>query len=356
MSQAIGGDLRRARSTLEAVIRAGGSERREGLIGLVAVLGALGEGQRARRLVDDLLARGGSQPWLIPVKMRLMLDAGEVDAAAALAARHEEAPLEIALAALIRAGRWEEAISRYEARVPRKQRVRTVMGALMAGLALEYHRVGLERGARKALKQAEAWAPESGLTALAGATLHTRPNDRTRADAVLTETAPHLLPLVETQRLEPTRRLRRPTSSKKAAGADESPLTRAQALYEDGSVETALGVLRVHLDDHPDDHQVRAVYGRWIVEHGEPADWKAELREIAEHLPVEPPPAAVRSVCRRCGYTGPEAWFVCPRCDALDQVAPARAGVMPEIDVVKPSSEGARLADLLHRGASEEGA
>ncbi|MCA9545392.1 MAG: hypothetical protein KC613_13405 [Myxococcales bacterium] len=93
------------------------------------------------------------------------------------------------------------------------------------------------------------------------------------------------------------------------------------------------------MDDAPDDLTVRAQYALWLTDHGEPADWRAELRAWAER---STPASTAAFRCEACGFTGAHAWVICARCDGLEtlQVVPAPAEGLPVVGV------GARLADL----------
>lgn len=336
----IAGDLAGARRVLEQAVRSGGANRRDALVGLMAVLNAQGEAELAGRLLDDLLKRTRGARWLVPLKVRLALDAGQVDEAAAWARRTPSLAPSLAVAALVRAGRWEEALARYEDQVPRKRRQGQLWAALLSGCALEYHGMGQGRGAKRALKRAEGITGEGLLTQVAGAIIHGG-EEGARAAAGALRHAPWLTSIDET--------VFPPEASVEMPVTEAEIIEEAQGAFDRGEIERALGLLRSHLDDHPAAWPVRRIYDEWLLQHGEPADWKHELREILEHLPRRRAKVG-QPMCGRCGYTAHEPFFICPRCDTLGEVRPAADGPPSEMPRRDPSSRGARLSDLVGRG------
>ncbi|MFN3202433.1 MAG: tetratricopeptide repeat protein [Bradymonadia bacterium] len=346
LHHALSGDLAGARRVLEQAVKAGGPGRRDALVGLMAVLNAQGEAALAKQIIDDLLRRTRGARWLIPLKVRLALDAGQVAEAASWARRTPELPTGLAVAALVRAGRWEEALARYEDQVPRKRRAPHVWAALLSGCALEYAQMGQGKGAKRALKRAESLSSESLLPAVAGAVIHSSEPDKDMASARAVRLAPWLSSFDET--------LFPPEASVEVASTEMEVLEEAQAAFDAGAVERALGLLRSHLDERPRAWQVRRRYDEWLLEHGEPSDWKHELREVLVHLPNELGQVG-QPMCGRCGYTTDEPFFICPRCDTLGAVRPAAEGPPSEMPRRDPSSKGARLTDLVGSGPPRSG-
>lgn len=328
LALALDGDLAEARDILARRVRSGGSDGLDALIGLVAVLKAEGDLERARALLDRLAARQASAPWLHAMRLRLALDAGRLDDACRLVDEGDDVPLEMALAALGRAGRWSDALRHYRGAVPRRQRDPATEAALAAGCASELQREGQSRSARRALRRALALDPDGVLPLAIAADLHPRDAERHRFARMLAEHLPGRAPVVPEAVREARRR------------------------YAEGAHEAALGIVRDHLEVAPRDWVVRRLYARWIVERGAPDDWRAELAEIvglltaddAEPLPVE---------CGRCGHTEREPFAICPRCDALGSIrAVARRRDDPGRGV--PSSAGAALTELLAAGEGPE--
>lgn len=110
LALALDGDLGRARDILTEAVRGGGPEAIDALVGLVAVLRAEGDLGRARTMLDRLAARQGPTPWLDAMRLRIALDDGRLDDACRLVDAGTEVPLEMAIAALARGGRWADAL------------------------------------------------------------------------------------------------------------------------------------------------------------------------------------------------------------------------------------------------------
>lgn len=332
LALALDGDLTRARHILEERVRLGGAERVDALVGLVAVLKAEGRADRARELLDRLAGRIQA-PWLDAMRVRLALDAGEVEAAATLVDATPELPLELALAALGRADRWSDALRRYRATLPRRLRDTELEGALAAGCAFELTRAHHTRSARRALKRALALDPEGVLPLLVAARLHPKETERHRSARKLAGRLPGFGPS--------------PTSNPRVEA-----LQAAVSLDESGEREAALGAVRDILEQTPRAWDVRGVYARWIIESGTPDDWRTELAELVEllaHDDSEASPVA----CRACRYKSNTPFAICPRCDAIGSIelVERRADHAPDPG---SSAVGTALTELLATpGAAE---
>lgn len=331
LALALDGDLAGARSILAELVGRGGPDGLDGLVGLVAVLKAEGDLTRARALLDRLSTRHPGAPWLDAMRLRLALDDGRLEDACCLVDGGAEVPLEMALAALGRAGRWADALRRYRQSVPRRQREPETEAALAAGCAAELMRAGQPRSARRALKRALSLDPNGVLPLAVAADMHPRDGERHRLARALGERLP----------------------GRHGDPPEPEAVQRAREQWAAGDHEVALGILRDHLEDSPRDWMVRRLYARWIVEVGVADDWRAELAEVValladdgdEQSPVE---------CARCGHVEREPFAVCPRCDALGSLR----GVARRRDDGGrgvPSSAGAALAELM-ASTPEDGA
>lgn len=320
---ALDGELARARSLMEARVRSTRGGDPDAVLGLLAILRAEGRHGRAAALVQALLRRQPA-PWLVAAGVRISLDAGQPVRAAAFARGAATLPLDLRVAALVRAGRPQEALTALAGRVGRKESTPAQLGSVLALLALELARAGDERGARRRFKRALALAPEAVAVLVAATRLHVRPADRTRAAARLAERC---------GRTSPTE-----------AGIDEGGvLAPARAAFADGRVEEALGRLRDRLDVAPADERVRRQYEAWLVVHGQPPDWRAALAERTE-VGGGAAAAPVVLACSHCGLALPEPVFLCPRCDRFDTLQRGEVEVVRP--GVRPSAVGARIVDI----------
>lgn len=323
LALALDGDLAGAREILAREVRSGGAIGLDALVGLIAVLKAEGDLARARALLDRLAVRRPNAPWLDAMRLRLALDDGRLDDACRLVDDGAEVPLEMAIAALGRAGRWADALRRYRQSVGRRQRDAQIEAALAAGCAVELQRQGQPRGARRALRRALALDAQGVLPLAVAAGLHPKDAERHRLARTLGERLP--------------------------GQHGETPLpeavVRAMARWDEGDHEVALGILRDTLEHSPADWAVRRLYARWIVEVGSADDWRAELAEIVGLL-AEADDEPVPVECGRCGHVEPEPFAICPRCDALGSI---RAVARRRDDRRRgmPSSAGSALAELM---------
>ncbi|MGK0358609.1 MAG: putative Zn-dependent protease [Bradymonadia bacterium] len=320
LAYALDGNLPEARARLTHLVRAGGGDRPDAVLGLVAVLRAQGDFARAAAIVRGLQARQAT-PWLRSLCVRLCLDAGHVDRAAAFV--DESTPDDLGLAALCRADEWSAGLARLQAMTAPVDAA-TEAGVL-AGWAADRLRNGEDRSARKRLKRAVALAPESVAVLAIQSRFAARPIDRTRAEAALDARV--------------GRNLRRED------GIDAPTaelLVRAETLVKESNVEAAMGILRDALDRTPENEPTRAAYDRLILEHGAPEDWRAALADRAEMRPVvlvAPPTLG----CGRCGLVTDASFFVCPRCDRFDTL---QADIVALQTGVHPSAAGCGVEDL----------
>ncbi len=363
---ALDGDLTRARALMEARVRSTRGTDPDAVLGLLAILRAEGNHARAAALVVALLRRRPAA-WLFAAGVRICLDAGQPARAAALARKASEdprrpvgrkgdldghpprggpLPLDLQVAAFVRAGRPDEALSVLAGRVGRKESTPAQLGSVQAILALQLARTGDERGARRRLKRAVALAPEALAVLVAASKLHGRPAERARAAARLAErvgVGGHEGHPVA-QGSAPARSPRPGRTPSAEVGIDEGgALGLARAAFLDGKVEEALGRLRDRLDAAPDDERVRRQYEAWLLAHGQPADWRAALAERAERGVGRLSEEAVLA-CDHCGFVAQEPVFLCPRCDRFDTLH--RAPAVAPRPGVRPSAAGARLVDL----------
>ena len=334
MALALTGDLVGARQMLERLVRES-ADRADALIGLVAVLRASGELDRAAAIVERLAA-GSEFTWIRALQVRLALDVGELDRAADIVSAHPSLPMSIQLAAMVRAGRWEDALARYQQGTPRRSRDRAVLAALLSGCAAQYTREGAIRGARRALKRALALDPEGLLPLAVAARIAEREAAREDFGRRAAERAPWLaLSDPETFPI-----------SKADADPERAVLAEARERFDAGEIESALGNLRDHLDRHPDAWIVRNQYDRWLIEKGEPADWRAELAEVLERIPTSEREKSYPVACRACGFLAIMPFYICPRCDGLGTAgtAAAESASGPRGG---PSRKGSEIAELL---------
>jgi tetratricopeptide (TPR) repeat protein len=243
-------------------------------------------------------------PWLTALRVRLALDTGAVDAAIELVEADGAVPSELAVAAFARGGRWRDAHTRYRKDTSRKARREDYEANLLGGLAVELAGAGDDRGARKALKKAQSLDSSALLVALAAERMRLK-GEGPEAVGPVRARVPWLFP---------------------AAGGPIAPddaaqvvLDEARAQYNLGQIELALGQLRDALEARPHLHALRMQYADWILDSGEPSDWRAELSEVLEML-HRLEPNRVRPSCGECGFHGIHPFAVCPRCNAVGSV------------------------------------
>ncbi|MBU0553767.1 hypothetical protein KKF91_11110 [Myxococcota bacterium] len=321
LAHALEGDWAGAEAILKAVIKEGADDPVDAYIALIAVIRASGHPERAARITAQL-AQGGA-PWALALKLRTALDMGQLEAALE---QLDGAPDELAIAALCRADRWAEAYERARQVKPRQP---AREAALLAGLALTKARVGDERAASAAIKEAARLDPEGLLPCVAAARLHPKPTERQRAHALLLERWPAL------QEAHPSEGTPRPD-------AVDPLISAAHALKAEGRGEEALGRLRDHLDEEPRAWRARRLYDEWLLASGTPEDWRAELFELLALFPRDDAIEG-RPTCTRCGFWSDVVFFICPRCDAFGQlqIRPLSPGVTTH------ALDGAKLSDLL---------
>ncbi|MEZ4470277.1 MAG: hypothetical protein R3F60_05645 [bacterium] len=332
LAYALDGELGHARQLLEARVRASGGAEADAVLALLAVLRAEGRHARAAALVQALLRRQPT-PWLAAAAVKICLDAGLPSRAAALAERLT-VPVDLHVAALVRAGQMGRAGAVLARRGGRKEREPAQLASVLAALALERAREGDERGAKRRLKRALAVAPDAVAVLAVASRLRSREADRARAAARLAERCGGTPAVV--------------------LGIEDAdgPLPTARRLFAQGATEQALGRLRDHLDAHPADDDARRQYERWLLDAGEPADWRAALAERAERV-VEPTLiAATVLACRHCGLGLPEPVFLCPRCDRFDTLERSTPGALRP--GVVPAFAGTRVSDLVPPEALSE--
>ena len=312
LAHAMDGGLDEARALLTRLVRAGGADRPDAVLGLVAILRAQGDLARAAAIVRGLQAREPA-PWLRSLCIRLCLDAGQPERAAAFV--DASTPDDLALAALCRAGRWSTALARLQA-LSAPADAATEAGVL-AGWAADRLKRGDDRAARKRLKRALALAPESVAVMAVQGRFASRAADRARASAALAERVG--------RNLQPEDGIDAPSAEL---------LSRAEILVKEENFEAAMGALRDALDRTPSNTPVRTAYERLILEHGAPEDWRAALANRSAQAPMsaqDDPPLG----CVRCALHTDVAVFICPRCDRFDtlgsQIRTGQAGVRPAV-------------------------
>jgi tetratricopeptide (TPR) repeat protein len=300
---ALDADLDGAQRVLEAQIRRPGGRTPDAVVGLIAVLRARQSWSRATELLDRL-AQGRRMPWLAALRVRLSLDTGAVDAAIELVAEDDAVPSELAVAAYARGGRWRDAHARYRKSTSRKDRREVYEANLLGGVAVELAEAGDDRGARKALKKAQGLDPAGLLVQLAAERLRPEGEGKETTGPVRAR-VPWLFPAAG-GRISPDE-------------AAQAVLDDARAQYDQGHTELALGHLRDALEARPHLHALRMQYADWILDSGEPSDWRAELSEVLEML-HRLEPNRVRPSCGGCGFHGVYPFAVCPRCNAVGSV------------------------------------
>lgn len=323
LAHALEGHHERAAEVLETLVRAGGPGRADAVVGLVAVLRAQGSYERATNLVEALAERGGAE-WIDAVRVRLALDRGRVERAAELADR-PGVPVDLALAAYARSGRFDEAVALYHRRVKRKARDAEVEATLVAGQAAAAARRSELRAARKLAKRAVALSGDTLAAAAVGNRLHPKDGERARLRGLLAERTRWAKPHADSG-----------IGSEVSVAAAASPEAREQAL----------AALREHLDVHPGDHEARRLYGEWVLREGGPGDWRSELAEVLENLPEGAEEEEGVAHCGRCGYRAEAVFFVCPRCDAFGSLEMRGKGRLAA-GGVQLAETGAALAALM---------
>lgn len=314
---ALEGDLARARVLLTQYVRAAGTAQPDAVLALVAVLRAQGDFNRAAAIVRGLRARQPA-PWLDALCVRLCLDAGQPERAAGFV--DDRTPPSLALAALVRAGRWREAFARVGRNAPLAE------AAIQAGWAAALLTRGDERAGRKRLKRAHALAPDSAAVLAVMRRHGPRPADRDAADRALSARLGRNLDPADN--IDP---------------ATREVLSTSAAQIEAGQIEAALGALRDALERTPGSAQLRRRYDALILEHGAPEDWRSALAERIE-APAKPPAPPPTIGCGTCGLRCAAAFYICPRCDHFDTVAIVDgAGAVG----VEPSTRGAGLDALV---------
>jgi len=298
---ALDGDLDGARRILEGLVRSPAGRTPDAIVGLVSVLRAQSEWGLALEFIERL-ALDHSVPWLTALRVRLALDMGESGRAIELVEADASVPTPLAVAAYARAGRWQDAHACYRKRTARKGREKDAEANLMAGVAMELNRAGDERGAKRALKRAQGLSQTALLVLLAEHALGATAGDD---DTAVRARLPWLFP-ADGGLIAPDE-------------AAQGILETARQAYETGNVELALGQLRDALDERPAVHVLRAQYADWILDVGEPSDWRTELSEVLEML-HRLEPNRVRPCCTVCGFRGQVAFAVCPQCNAVGTV------------------------------------
>lgn len=310
LAHALDGDLSGARRILEDLVRLPGGRTPDVVVGLVAVLRQQSQWSLASELTERLAAES-SVPWLTSIRVQLALDMGDSNRAIELVESDGGVPAPLAIAAYARAGRWGAAYTFYRKHTGRKVRDRETEANLLAGAAMEAKGAGDEKGGRKALKRARGLSETASLVGLAEALFD----------------GPKAIP-------DPDIKARTPwlfnvEGGLVASGAEaRATLDAAREEYAAGESERALGRLRDALEENPALHALRAQYADWILDVGEPSDWRAELSEVLEML-HQREPVRVRPSCTACGFHGEAAFAVCPRCNAIGTVT-ARVGTGPD--------------------------
>mgnify|MGYP001396565710 CR=1 FL=1 len=303
LAYCLDGDLSEARTILEGRIRLREGELIDSIIGLVAVLRAQGELQRARGILNRLV-EPGQQAWVDALRIRLELDAGQTQVAADYVMECPRVPLGLGVAALARDGRWGEALRVYRHRTSRKTRSSRLEAELVAGAAAQAFSQGQEKAGRKALKRSLSLNEDALLPLVVGARFHPKESDRAELRERLRARWPWTMnDLGETI----------------SVGATSDVLQAARAEYDVGKTEKALATLRDRLDVHPMDWRVRQQYTDWVLEHGDSGAWRGELAELTTLL-EKVLGAAVQGFCSHCGLAVAEPVIICPRCDSIGTV------------------------------------
>ena len=330
LAMALDGDLGRARQLLEKQLREPSIDQADILVGLIGVLRAQGELNRAMMLIDQWTERVPSV-WAQCLRIRLALDNGDVDKACTLVLEERLVNAEMAVGALVRGGRWEEAVDVYRDRTPKKARSSQVEANLTAALAAESYKDGRVRLARKLIKKAASMDANAFLVQLVGQILHPKRAERVVFRANLDAAFPGLEKLTGW--------------GSHAGHENRSILEDAKAQVSAGQPEAALATLRQRLDEEPRDWPVRQAFGQLVVDLDEPKDWRAELRDLLSVLP-EPDATASELSCGRCGLAMNELVLICPRCDALGSVVGESSRESSKVRYV-PESVGTSVRDLL---------
>lgn len=293
------GDLPGAAQVLAKALREGRGSRADTALALVAVLRGLGKTDEAYRLAQGLVERIDAG-WTRALYAKAALDAGRAEEAAQLCLADPTIPVDLSVASLCRTGQFDTAARLYRERQPRKRRESAVEGELLAGAAASQFREGRARSARKTLKKALALAPDGLLPLAVAARTAQKPGDRTRYERTLAGRGPGL------SGVDP----------EGTDGDHAQLLEEARALWRTGAEQEALGLVRDGLDACPESWPLRVCYDTWLLEVGQPADFRAELVEVVELL-RQSQQRGLRVVCTACGYPGWPAFYVCPRCDAI---------------------------------------
>ena len=293
-------DLGEARRILEEKTKLNGPGFADAVIGLVAVLRAQGELQRARTLLDQL-AEKNTAAWIDALRVRLALDADDLGGASELMVLAPDLPVPLAVATLVRLGKWADALELYRKRTARKARSSEMEANLMAGMAVEAFQGGRIRPGQKLLKKARGHADGALLPIIIGSMYHQRENERQALGKILAKRWPWRIEAdVETFDFVSTSHV----------------VEQARGAWESDEAEVALGILRDHLDTHDEDWLAREQYIRWILELEDPRGWRAELADLAERLKNRPD-LTIIGYCQSCGLTAERPTVVCSRCDAL---------------------------------------
>ncbi len=321
------GDLSAARSIFEERAKKSGLDFVDSVIGLVAVLRAQGELHRAKSLIESLSARKPNL-WVDCLLVRLRMDSGDLAGAVELVQSNRKIPADLAVAALARAGAWDDALSVYRSRTSRKVRSTRVEADLMAAAAMVSLREGQGKRARKLFAKAGKLSKESLLAAIGNELAEPQ-----GARLLSGEDWPWAV-----HRKAETFEIVQ--SSHSVEAADAIRLT-------DGP-EAALGFLKDHLDEQPGDWPARVRYVEWILGRDDPKLWRAELKEIMVLLKNEPR-LSIKGYCRVCGYGSREALVVCPRCDAVGLMTSRRPNHVNEPRYLE-RAQGSGLHALLLDG------
>jgi len=293
-------DLGEARRILEEKTKLSGPGFADAVIGLVAVLRAQGELQRARTLLDQLAEKKGAA-WVDALRVRLALDADDLPAASELMEEAPDLPVPLAVATLVRHGKWADAFELYRKRTARKARSSEMEANLMAGMAVEAFQEGRIRPGQKLLKKACGHYDGALLPLIVGSMYHQRENERQALGETLAKRWPWRIKTdVETFDFISTSHV----------------VEEARSAWDAGEAEVALGILRDHLDAQDDDWLAREQYVRWILELEDPRGWRAELADLVERLKNRPD-LTITGYCQSCGLTVEQPTVVCPRCDAI---------------------------------------
>lgn len=334
LAKALGGDLSGARRILELKTSANNHEFTSAVVGLVAVLRAQGEYQRARTLLDQL-GRKTNRVWVDELKVQLCLDSNDLAGALDLLETLDDLPVELYVATLARMGHWDKALEMYRAKTTRRGRLAESEANLLAGAATQLYIQGDEKRPYKMLNRAVTLAPDAFMVSLA---------TEAWGDG-------HPKPIRSALRKVFARK-KSGERDATASGIESSDLVfNARAAWEKGDKGQALGSLRNHLDTNPGDWFVRAQYLEYILERDEPKDWRAELAELVDLLKIEKK-VSIKGYCQSCSTEVREPVTVCPNCNAIGTFSMTKAGggeqsIPSGMDVGTRASElfGALLAE-----------